>query len=1141
MTDEPEFQFPFQPWPIQTQFMRHLYAGIENKKILIMESPTGTGKSLSLLCGSLQWITDYARKAEHDALAQIESLPINPGDPPWMQEFVKTQALGVLEEERARKRKRAERLVEIRKAEAMAGCRAGVKRPKTNTAPGGASDGDDDEEFVVEDYDSDAGSRDAKTSTIIDCETAAEPDAGLEPDELKIIYCSRTHSQISQFINEMKKTAFIDTKTVSLGSRQTLCINEDVRKLKSHARINDKCLDLMKKTNGEKTGCEYLPKDPATRYAFTDRIHATIKDIEDIVDTGKQAHACPYYGARDAVRPSQIIAMPYSILLHKATRESFNINVKGNVVVIDEAHNLIDAITQIYSVSVSRSELDRAKLQLTAYLTRYQKRLKGKNVLYIRQILLLMTALRKALEPDKKHASTIKMVNDFVHELDIDNINLFKIGRYLTESRLGQKLLGFTEKAAKNEKPALKAGETMGAEFVSIHASPVRRVEAFLLSLTNPDLEGRVVVTISGDDPGASSLKYLLLHPSNAFGDIVRDARAVVLAGGTMEPVRDLLEELFPDVPQQRISNFSCGHVIPSTSLLTMSVPVGPTKQAFDFRYENRNSTTLIDELGAAVANLCTVVPGGVVCFFVSYEYLDKVHDQWAKGSTLQRIQAKKKVFKEPRLSSEAELMLSEYTVAVKAAKSAGAPNSGAVLFAVMGGKMSEGINFSDDLGRLVIVVGMPFPNLRSPELQEKMRYIQARGATRSNGAEEPLTTANAYYENLCMKAVNQSIGRAIRHKDDYASIVLLDQRFSKDRIRQKLPGWIRDAGIKDSTSFGQVVAELAKRPILLHGHTRSLTKVKYNRDGDLLFTVSKDAKPNVWFAHNGERLGSYDGHNGAVWDLDVSYDSKRLLTASADNTCRLWGVESGKELFRWNTRTAVRQVAFAQGDRMALYVTDATMGQPSTIWVVAIEEDLENQSDEFERKIIINGPKATVASWGDLNKTIYTGHEDGTITIWDAETGEKIKSVKSHDSVISDMQWAPDYGYFITASKDHTAKIFDAKTLRVMKTYTTQRPVNSAALSPIRPHIALGGGQEAMEVTQIGGAKQGKFETRFFHLPFEEEIGRVKGHFGPINTLAFAPDGRSFASGAEDGFVRIHYFDDDYFEFNYEEESMAA
>ncbi|KAI8826625.1 WD40-repeat-containing domain protein [Fimicolochytrium jonesii] len=328
--------------------------------------------------------------------------------------------------------------------------------------------------------------------------------------------------------------------------------------------------------------------------------------------------------------------------------------------------------------------------------------------------------------------------------------------------------------------------------------------------------------------------------------------------------------------------------------------------------------------------------------------------------------------------------------------------------------------------------------------------------------------------------------------------------------------------------------------PILLHGHTRSLTKIKYNNDGDLLFSASKDNQPNVWFAHNGERLGSYNGHNGTVWDLDVSFDSTRLLTASADNTCRMWSVTSGKELFRWNTRTAVRRVAFGQGDRVALYVTDAVMGQPSTVWIVEIEEDVENQTEDFLLKIVIPGSKATVAAWGDLNKTIYTGHEDGTITIWDAETGAKIKSVKNHEKMITDMQWAPNLGYFITSSKDHTAKIFDAKTLRVMKTFVTERNVNSAALSPIRPHIALGGGQEAMDVTTKGGVKQGKFETRFFHLPFEEEIGRVKGHFGPINTLAFAPDGKSFASGAEDGFVRIHFFDPDYFTFKYDEETMT-
>ena len=66
------------------------------------------------------------------------------------------------------------------------------------------------------------------------------------------------------------------------------------------------------------------------------------------------------------------------------------------------------------------------------------------------------------------------------------------------------------------------------------------------------------------------------------------------------------------------------------------------------------------------------------------------------------------------------------------------------------------------------------------------------------------------------------------------------------------------------------------------------------------------------------------------------------------------------------------------------------------------------------------------------------------------------------------------------------------------------------------------------MSVTTTSG-KAGKFETKFFHLVYETEFGIVKGHFGPINAIAINPDGRSYASGAEDGYIRLHFFDDDY------------
>ena len=49
-------------------------------------------------------------------------------------------------------------------------------------------------------------------------------------------------------------------------------------------------------------------------------------------------------------------------------------------------------------------------------------------------------------------------------------------------------------------------------------------------------------------------------------------------------------------------------------------------------------------------------------------------------------------------------------------------------------------------------------------------------------------------------------------------------------------------------------------KPILLKGHTRALTYVKYNKDGDLLFSCSKDNKPTLWMSDTGERVGTYDG-----------------------------------------------------------------------------------------------------------------------------------------------------------------------------------------------------------------------------------------------------------------------------------------
>ena len=151
-------------------------------------------------------------------------------------------------------------------------------------------------------------------------------------------------------------------------------------------------------------------------------------------------------------------------------------------------------------------------------------------------------------------------------------------------------------------------------------------------------------------------------------------------------------------------------------------------------------------------------------------------------------------------------------------------------MFAVIGAKLSEGLNFTDDLARAVIIVGLPFPNLGSPELKERMKYVKAleekslsgKKATSTEGKKD---AAAELYENMCMNAVNQSIGkmdsetlecwlivmvgRAIRHRNDWASLLLLDRRYSNQSIRDKLPKWIGKKLVV-AEAFGQTIKDLA-------------------------------------------------------------------------------------------------------------------------------------------------------------------------------------------------------------------------------------------------------------------------------------------------------------------------------------------
>lgn len=216
---------------------------------------------------------------------------------------------------------------------------------------------------------------------------------------------------------------------------------------------------------------------------------------------------------------------------------------------------------------------------------------------------------------------------------------------------------------------------------------------------------------------------------------------------------------------------------------------------------------------------MCQVIPDGVVAFFPSYDYLARVLNTWKKSipdektqTILGVIEKKKPVLCETReTTASTEDLLQEYTNTINS-------GSGALLLSVVGGKLSEGINFSDKLGRGVLMIGLPFPNIRSAVWQAKIQYVEQKAYAQGSGSEESKrSTAKAagrdFYENACMRAVNQCIGRAIRHQNDYAAIALIDRRYEMPRIQGKLPGWIRQSIVSGGgqRSAGVTTNELSK------------------------------------------------------------------------------------------------------------------------------------------------------------------------------------------------------------------------------------------------------------------------------------------------------------------------------------------
>uniref|UniRef100_A0A8C9L7R5 Helicase ATP-binding domain-containing protein n=1 Tax=Pavo cristatus TaxID=9049 RepID=A0A8C9L7R5_PAVCR len=585
--------FPFQPYECQETYMAKVLECLQTKVNGILESPTGTGKTLCLLCSTLAW-----REHFKDTISA---------------------------------RKIAQR---------MNGVELFPDRPMSSWG-NAATDGDVPTYYT---------------------------------DIPKIIYASRTHSQLTQVINELKNTVY-RPKICVLGSREQLCINPEVKRQETnHMQI------YMCRKKVMARACHFYNnvEEKSTEKELMD----SIMDIEDLVKNGSKHRACPYYLSRSLKQQADIIFMPYNYLLDAKSRRAHNIELKGTVIILDEAHN------------VERLCEESSSFDLTAY-----------------DLASAIDVINVVLEEQAK----VVQRNEVNAEFNMESISSGRLA--LTFPSSVCRVLCCSGVRTQTQICVVKV---IVLFFVGtgifINTSGLHKLSDIIQSHPIFPLYSVLLITFSSFGTG-KTLSYWCFSPGYSMHELVRQGvRTIILTSGTLSPLSSFTMEMqipFPVLLENP-------HVIDKRQLWVGIIPKGPDGAVLNSAYERRFSEDYLSSLGKTIGN--------------------------------------------------------------------------------------EGLDFADINGRGVIITGLPFPPRWEPRVVLKMQFLNEMKKS-SMGAQ--YLSGHQWYNQQASRAVNQAIGRVIRHRQDYGAIFLCDDRFTTDNVRGKLPSWVRPY-VNVYDNFGHAVRSVS-------------------------------------------------------------------------------------------------------------------------------------------------------------------------------------------------------------------------------------------------------------------------------------------------------------------------------------------
>lgn len=622
------------------------------------------------------------------------------------------------------------------------------------------------------------------------------PAKGIDEKPIKkvpiIYYGTRTHKQIAQVVRELKKTEYRNARMCILSSRERTCIHPRISR---SSNKNEECKELL-----DDGGCRFqgnLKKGKDYPSFYESR---TIEpyDLEDLVRIGTRQKACPYYWSLDMVDSSDIVFCPYNYLIDPVIRKCLSINLDNAVVVLDEAHNIEDISREVMSLSITQDQIrdiimdleDMIRQDALPDLHHSLARVMSKISVWISQHSDHLNDYRSFEQSGKVWSG-----NDII-ALMID----IGLGPEAFESfRKTVTFVTSIEKDPEKYQPMLLASTSAILQNLVIildffYRSNMKYISDFRAAVVKSVSKKRRSEAAGGwhtkSSPGSNSwthtLSFWCLNPAVAMSDIKDKVHSLIVASGTLSPMESFESEL--DMPFK--SQLQAKHVIPPDGVWIGGIACGPSKLKLTANYRTVETYLFQDEIGTILLDICKTVPFGVLCFFTSYSMMNKLVQRWRNTGMWDNISEHKCIFVEPQKADAASFDASMVEYCRYATREAvDVPGTGALLLAVCRGKVSEGMDFADNTARAVVTVGIPFPNVKDIQVDQKRKYND-----QCSKSGRPVMCGNFWYETQAFRALNQALGRCIRHRLDWGALIVVDQRFSENsRYQKALSKWIRD------------------------------------------------------------------------------------------------------------------------------------------------------------------------------------------------------------------------------------------------------------------------------------------------------------------------------------------------------------